>query len=65
MVNGLIRSLQQELGFLLTAVGHSEAVGHLQVVNVRREAELCRPELDHPDPERTVLLVRSARKQAP
>lgn len=49
----------------LTAVGDSEAVGHLQVVDMRREPKLSRTELNHAYPEGAVLLVRAPRKEPP
>ena len=48
----------------LTAVGDGEAVGHLQVVDVRREAELGGAKLKHPDPKGAVLLVCSPGEEA-
>lgn len=42
---------------ILTAVSDSKAVGHLQVINVWSQSEICHPKLNHADSECTVLLV--------
>lgn len=50
---------------VLTGVGDGEAVGDLQVVDVRREPELRGGKLNHAYPKRTVLLVGAPREQPP
>lgn len=49
----------------LTAVGDGKAVGHFQIVNVRRQPEFRGAKLNHSYPKRAVFLVRAPWKQAP
>lgn len=55
---------EQEQKKVLTAVSDCKAVGHLQVIYVRSQSEIRHPELNHPDSERTVLLICTPREQA-
>lgn len=50
---------------LLTGVGDGEAVGHLQVVDMGSQPELRSGKLNHPYPERAVLLIGAPREQPP
>lgn len=52
-------------GLLLTAVGYSKTVGHLQVVNMGCESEFQGAKLNHSYPKRAVLLIRASWKKPP